>query len=574
MALGRPISLTGNIASKTIRVIATEGQTVFTVTGGYHINQIGVFRNGVRLSNNSDFTALDGATVTLSYAASVGDEVLFEINEDFRVADAIVSAASTQTIQGDLTVTGNLYSSSLTNGVTSINAGENISVNANTGDVTITGLANTTNIVAETIVTSGIVTASSFSGDGSGLTGVSAGSSVVNDNSTDDTYYVLFTKSTSGILTTANVSTSKLTFNPSTGTLSPNSISVAPQVLTFSPADGASAVANDTTIVLTFDILINKGSGNITLRDGSASGSAIETFNVNDAAVVLSGSQATITPSSDLPSGKDIYVVVDEGAFTSVNYGTGNPLLNTYNFQVIGVNPTTFNPADGATSVVPFDNIVITFNENVAKGTGNITLRAGSGIGTVRQTIDVTSSDVTISGAQVTIDPPSTMTENEDTYVVVDAGAFTNSGGESGSGNPIINTYNFTTGSVLGASYEGGNLICQAGGTRWIAAPFATEVQRCWDCRNDAVTVANAAQACGDWFIPTCDQFINPLQQCQTYLDGCQGGNVRYITNSEAPNYSNTTFYFDTFQPGQGGGFQFETSSNTYWIRTLRSVTY
>jgi len=131
MALGRPIQLTGNVASKVIRVLATEGQTVFTVTGGYRINQIGVFRNGVRLSNNSDFTALDGVTVTLINAASLNDEVLFQIQDDFRVADAIVGAASSQVIDGDLVVTGNLYGGSV--GVSS--AGSNV------------GLAQTLNFV-------------------------------------------------------------------------------------------------------------------------------------------------------------------------------------------------------------------------------------------------------------------------------------------------------------------------------------------------------------------------------------------------------------------------------------------
>ena len=97
MAIGRPIQLTGNVASKVIRVLATENQTVFTVNGGYRINQLGVFRNGVRLSNNSDFVALDGVTVTLVNAAVLNDEVLFQIQDDFKVADAIVSAASTQT---------------------------------------------------------------------------------------------------------------------------------------------------------------------------------------------------------------------------------------------------------------------------------------------------------------------------------------------------------------------------------------------------------------------------------------------------------------------------------------------
>ena len=113
MPLGRPISLTDNVASKIIRVLATNNQTVFTVTGGYRINQIGVFRNGVRLSNSSDFTATDGATVTLVNPAALNDEILFEIQDDFRVSDAIVSAASTQTISGDLVVTGNVYGTSV-----------------------------------------------------------------------------------------------------------------------------------------------------------------------------------------------------------------------------------------------------------------------------------------------------------------------------------------------------------------------------------------------------------------------------------------------------------------------------
>jgi hypothetical protein len=108
MAIGNPITLTNNVASKIISVTATAGQTSFTVTGGYRINQIAVFRNGVQLSQSSDFTANDGSTVTLLSAANVGDTVLFRIFDDFRVADAIQSAAATQTIDGDLTVTGTL----------------------------------------------------------------------------------------------------------------------------------------------------------------------------------------------------------------------------------------------------------------------------------------------------------------------------------------------------------------------------------------------------------------------------------------------------------------------------------
>tara|TARA_R100000027_G_scaffold67168_1_gene64875 strand:- start:1 stop:696 length:696 start_codon:yes stop_codon:yes gene_type:complete len=113
MAIGNPITLTNNVASKIISVTATAGQTAFTVTGGYRINQLAVFRNGVQLAQSSDFTANDGSTVTLLNAANVGDTVTFRIFDDFRVADAVQSNAPAQTIDGNLTVTGTLTGASI-----------------------------------------------------------------------------------------------------------------------------------------------------------------------------------------------------------------------------------------------------------------------------------------------------------------------------------------------------------------------------------------------------------------------------------------------------------------------------
>ena len=105
MAIGNPITLTNNVASKNISVTATADQTLFTVTGGYRINQLAVFRNGVRLVDGSDFTARDGSTVTLVTAANLNDTIEFQIFDDFRVADAINSAGD-QTLSGSLSATG------------------------------------------------------------------------------------------------------------------------------------------------------------------------------------------------------------------------------------------------------------------------------------------------------------------------------------------------------------------------------------------------------------------------------------------------------------------------------------
>jgi hypothetical protein len=105
MAIGNPITLTSNVASKIISATATADQTLFTVTGGYRINQLAVFRNGVRLVSGADFTANDGASVTLLTAANEGDTLEFQIFDSFNVAAAINSSGD-QTLSGSLSATG------------------------------------------------------------------------------------------------------------------------------------------------------------------------------------------------------------------------------------------------------------------------------------------------------------------------------------------------------------------------------------------------------------------------------------------------------------------------------------
>ena len=155
MAIGRPVSLTSNVASKTISVTATASQTLFTVTGGYRINQLAVFRNGVRLADGSDFTARDGATVTLLSAASSGDVLEFQIFDDFRVADAIINASAEQTISGNLTVTGTITGTTVTGAAVGIQSagtvvgaaktlnfigtGNTFAMNGDTVDISIAG---------------------------------------------------------------------------------------------------------------------------------------------------------------------------------------------------------------------------------------------------------------------------------------------------------------------------------------------------------------------------------------------------------------------------------------------------
>ena len=358
--------------------------------------------------------------------------------------------------------------------------------------------------------------------------------------------------------------------NFNVGVVTATSLDVPPQAITFSPTDGSSDNNVDTNIVITFNTDVQKGSGNITLRDGSASGTALQTIAVSSGTVSISGGVVTINPSSDLPTGKDIYVVVDEGAFTSTSLGSGTKELNTYNFSTGRITVSSFSPSDGATGQSISTNIVITFSENIAKGSGNITLRAGSASGTVRQTIDVTSGAVSVSGAQATINPASDLEYSEDTYVVVDAGCFTNTDGDAASGNAVINTYNFTTEAELslGDAHEGGILICCSSNIYWIIAPISTEVCRTWGSRNDALTCAQSNAACGDWFLPSCSQLKNPGATCITHWDD---HNSIYWSTTQFNNHSH---YKWSVNIGDNGSTGYMGVNFPRFVRAFRCVSY
>jgi len=366
--------------------------------------------------------------------------------------------------------------------------------------------------------------------------------------------------------------------NANAGVVTATSLDVYPEATTFSPADGASDVALNSNIVITYNANIVKGSGNITLRDGSASGTILETIAVSSGTVSISGGEVTINPSSDFPTGKDIFVVVDAGCFeNSIDFLNGtNPLLNTYNFTTGPITVSSFSPSDGANDQSVSTNILITFSENITKGSGNITIRSGSASGSALQTIDVTSGAVSVSGTQATINPPSDLAYETDQYIVVDAGCFRNSDGDVASGNAIINTYNFTTETELslGDSHEGGCLICCSSNNYWIVGPKSSETIGSWASRTGAVSQANSVAACGDWFIPNISQLQNPGHACRAYWDDVINANTPqgyypvYWSNQES-----TSNVACSVHMRLGHGSTFPKSRNFY-SRAFRCVSY
>jgi len=229
-------------------------------------------------------------------------------------------------------------------------------------------------------------------------------------------------------------------------------------------------------------------------------------------------------------------------------------------------NPISFNPANGATNVAAEVNIVITFDQLIEKGIGNITLRDGSASGTIFQTISVTSESVTISEGVVTISPPIILpTSFTNVFVVVDAGAFVNV--NIGSSNKIINTYSFTTVEfTTGDAYEGGFLICCSSPTRWVVAPNTSEVSRNWYLIEDANTTAQQVSGCTGWFVPTITQLQNPGYTCRTFWDSFSSTTYWSSTESNSTYACRVAF--------NNGNALTVTKNNTNCVRAFRCVTY
>ena len=123
---------------------------------------------------------------------------------------------------------------------------------------------------------------------------------------------------------------------------------------------------------------------------------------------------------------------------------------------------TTITPGDEATGVAIDSNIVVTFSEAVARGTGNIVLKTTTGV-TVATYDAATSSNLSISGSTLTLNPTADLTAGTAYKVEFAAGSLKDLAGNSYAGTT---SYNFTTipaGVVVIGTAGPDNLIGTAG---------------------------------------------------------------------------------------------------------------
>jgi uncharacterized protein with beta-barrel porin domain len=228
-----------------------------------------------------------------------------------------------------------------------------------------------------------------------------------------------------------------------------------PTLSSSTPADNATSVSESANIVLNFSKSVDVESGNITIKKTSDN-STVETFNVATSGQITGTgtSKITVNPSVTLDSSTEYYVLIDATAFddsssnsyagisstTALSFTTGDNILPTL---------SSSSPTDNATDVARDANIILNFSESVTVQTGNITVKKTSDDSTI-ETIDVTSGQVTGTGtSQITINPSSDLFGGFEYYVLIEATAFDDSGGNSYAGISSTTALSFSVESMV-----------------------------------------------------------------------------------------------------------------------------
>ncbi|WP_200152685.1 beta strand repeat-containing protein [Chromatium okenii] len=223
----------------------------------------------------------------------------------------------------------------------------------------------------------------------------------------------------------------------------------------------ANVIAPNANVVLTMNEPVTAVAGK-TIQIWSDEATDVQfgnSFDATDPEISIAGKIVTINPASDFANGKMYYVKVDAGAFVDA-YSNENSATTTAASSAIttatadSAAPTLSSikmntKVDNDLGVTESDNLVLTFDDVVLVGAGNIVFRSDDGSDI--RTIDVTSSQVTFdtSAKTVTVNPTADLFKNTLYSVQVDNGALIDNYNHAYAGFVDTTTMNFTTVDVV-----------------------------------------------------------------------------------------------------------------------------
>ena len=335
-----------------------------------------------------------------------------------------------------------------------LSSGDALSVDTENNRV---GIAST--IPTTTLDVDGTVTATTYQGDGSNLTGITAGATL---SAGSGSQRVVVTSLTSGTMTSA-ATDAELTYNSSTNTLSASTFSgdITGTTATFT---------GDVSIggTLTYQDVTNVDSvGIITAQGGIRIGTGGTVGPVGSGIVTYYGDGSQL-------SGIDASSLQDSGGTTRVQANTSGAVVTgvltatsfSGNFSGDGSSLTfapriiAFDPAALSTGVAVDKTITITFDQNISfSGNGTVSLRSGSASGSVIEDFAITggspATGLAISGTQLIINPTASFSNNVVVYVVLPSTGIVNSAGTAYGGS---NNYFFQT-ELIGFTAQGGDHV-------------------------------------------------------------------------------------------------------------------
>lgn len=261
------------------------------------------------------------------------------------------------------------------------------------------------------------------------------------ENSGGDSWELGFAPGSESGFSTANWSLLEDGVHGWTVQVAPIADLTAPQIIEVSPVDNDLGVSPAVSLTATFDEDIQlTGAGSITLVDlTNGTDDRFIDLSVPQTEVSASGRTLTIAPSSYLSVGTQYAVLITGDAVEDLstdNNGGGNAFLGisdptTWDFTTVPYDATppvisSTLPDNGAGNIEPNRILSVTFDDQILLGSGNIRIYDIDAAAVI-QTISVQdSSQVSFSGATLTIDPATDLDPNRDLAVQWDAGIVKN----------------------------------------------------------------------------------------------------------------------------------------------------
>ncbi|WBX77500.1 Ig-like domain-containing protein [Tenacibaculum ovolyticum] len=200
---------------------------------------------------------------------------------------------------------------------------------------------------------------------------------------------------------------------------------------------------------LVWDVTFDQAVANVDAADFAVIGTTGTIASVTNP----SGNVYRITASGGDLAGLNATVTLGFAGGQNIADASGNALTNltptgtnnnTFVVDNNGPTLTSSNPADDGTGAVLNQDITLTFNENISKGTGNILIKKMSDNSTI-ETIDITTAAVIVSTTTATINPASDFDLNTGYYIQIDNTAFKDALNNNYAGISDATSLNFTS---------------------------------------------------------------------------------------------------------------------------------